>query len=377
MLKNLDELLKRATDIVKKVKENEKVCLIHHDDSDGCCSAALFFILIEKITKKTPVIFPISGIEKINERFLNNIRRIGPDFVFIFDVTANPTSFSPFKGFVLDHHYFSSIKERKEMPYLNPRIFEKDDEKVPPTSYMTYRIVRTFLPSEKIAWIAGIGITEDHRVNICKDVFEEIKREYPDLIKGRIEQSEIENSFFGELWDMVRVGRMVKGVEGAKIAVKALVECKDRPDRFINGLSRYSFALRRFYERVISETENLLKDLKRNGEFHRRERVIIYKQRKSKLRALTSYLADKIRRRYPDWIICVVNEDYTRRKAKISIRLEQSRRKENLVELLEKIKKRLPDVKGGGHKSAIGVILDINKLKDFEENFLSLIQEKN
>jgi len=374
-LKNLNDLFREVKGVLKKIKDSDKICIVHHDDADGCCSAALFSILIHNMIDDYPILFPIVGVENINKRLINRLKTLSPDYVFILDVTAEPIKLNPFKGFILDHHIFFDLEKREDMPYLNPRIFEKTDEKVPPTSCMSYRVLNDLFPTEKVAWISGIGITEDHRVELCKDVFEKIKEENPELLKiDIINQKNMEKSFFGELWDMVRSGRMVKSVEGARTAVLALIECKDRPDKFVNGLTQHSLALRRFYEKLTYETENLLRDVEKRAKFFKREKVVIYEQRRMKLRGLTSFLSDKIRQKYPDWIAYVIIKDYGGRKVKISIRLEQSKREENLVDIIEKIKEKIPNLKGGGHKTAVGAVLDSDDAIRFEEEFLNLLR---
>ncbi len=375
VLKKLNDLLKEIKEVLKEIKEKDKICLVHHDDSDGCCSAVLFSILIHKMIGDYPILFPIVGVENINKRLNNRLKTLSPDYLFALDVTAEPEKFDLFKGFVLDHHIFFGVKSRGDMPYLNPRSFEKIDEKVPPTSYMSYRILKDLFPNEKVAWIAGIGITEDHRVDLCKSVFKEVKEENPELLKvDVINQKKVEKSLFGEFCDMVRSGRMVKGSEGARTAVLALIECKNRPDKFVNGLTQHSLVLRRFYEKMIYETENLLRDVEKYGKFLKGKKVIIYEQKRIKLRGLTSYLADKIRQRYPEWISYVINKQSGGVKAKISIRLEQINRKENLVEMIEKIKQKMPNLKGGGHKSAVGVLLNSEDVIQFEKEFLALLK---
>ena len=189
-----------------------------------------------------------------------------------------------------------------------------------------------------------------------------------------INQKNIERSLFGELSDMIRSGRMIKGSEGAKTAVLALIECKDRADKLINGLTQHSLALRRFYEKLSYETQDFMGDVEVRGEFHKKEKIIIYKQKRMRIRGLTSYLADKIRQKYPSWIAYVLNEDYNKREVKISIRLEQTKRGENLVSIIEKIKEKIPSLKGGGHKSAIGVILNLDDSLEFKKEFLNSIE---
>jgi len=374
-LKNLDELLENIENILKKIKRSDKICVIHHDDSDGNTSAALFSILLHNLIDDYPLLFPIIGMENVNKKLINRLKVMNPDFVFVFDVTVEPKELNIFKGFVLDHHIFTKIKQREDMPYFNPRSFEKEDERVPPTCYMVYRVLKNLYPNEKVAWIAGIGITEDHHVDSCKDVFEDVMKESPGLLKVKeINQKNLEKSLFGELSDMVRSGRMIKGSEGAKTAVLALVECKDRPDKLINGLTQHSLALRRFYEKLSYEIQDCMRDVQMRSKFHKKEKVIIYTQKRTRIKGLTSFLADKIRQKYPSWIAYVVNEDYDRGKAKISIRLEQRKRGENLVSIIEKIKEKIPSLKGGGHKSAVGAILNLDDAIEFEKEFLSSIE---
>ncbi len=70
----------------------------------------------------------------------------------------------------------------------------------------------------------------------------------------------------------------------------------------------------------------------------------------------------------------MINKEYSGRKVKISIRLEQSKREENLVAMIEKIKEKIPNLKGGGHKTAVGVVLDSEDAIRFEEEFLNLLR---
>jgi single-stranded DNA-specific DHH superfamily exonuclease len=372
-LKNLNDLIEKMENDLKKLGEYDNVCLIHHDDGDGCSAAALFSILVSKLTGSFPILFPIRGPNNVNIKFANQIRDLNPDYVFSLDASVDPIKLSNFKGFILDHH-LTDFKDYGGMSYVNPRSFEKDDRKVTPTSYMVYKLLKKMFSDEKASWVAGIGVTEDHRVEICKDLFEEIQKDFPDLLDVKeITQLNLEKSVFGRFWDIVRSGRMVRKTEGAKTAVLALIECKDRPDRFLNGLTQHSFALLRFYSKVAYETQYSLSEVRERGEFHKDKKVIFYENRPSRISALTSFIADKIRQEYPDYIVCVVGSEWGRESKKISVRLEQTKRNENLVEILEKVKEHVPTVKGGGHKSAIGVFVSPNYYKRFIKEFLAAV----
>lgn len=370
----LEKMIEEIEVFLKELSTDDQICLLHHDDADGCTSAALFSMLIKKLTEGYPILFPIRGEGNVNKRLVGQLKTLNPDYVFVLDVSVNPKKLGIFKGFVLDHHIYDDITDKPGMKYYNSRTFEKDDERVPPVSYMTYRLLTDMFPEEKVAWISAIGITEDHRVELCSEVFEKVKEESPELFNSdEINQKEAEKSVFGQLWDMVRSGRMVKKIEGARTSVLALIEAKNRPDKFINGLTQHSFALRKFYDKVSYETEDSLVDVMRNAKFHHDKKVLIYEARKSSISALTSFISDKIRQKYPEWIVCVIGRERGDKHKKMSFRLEQSERSEDLTSILDKVKEKVPTVDGGGHKSAIGASVSPDYLNDFFREFIAAV----
>lgn len=358
---------------IEKIKSGDKICIIHHDDGDGCTSAAMLSIIVYKITGQFPYLFPVRGPNNLSKNMFSRLKTINPDFVFTLDVTIDPKKLNIFNGFILDHH-MTNIISNENMLYINPRSFEKKDEKVPPTSYMIYTLLKKLFPEEKVAWIAAIGITEDHRVNLCKDVFLEVNKEFPNFFNvKKIDQENIEKSVFGEMWDMVRSGRMMRRIDGAKIALQALIECKNDPNKFINGLTQNSYSLKKFYNNVSKEAQNILLNVKMNGKFYENKKVLIYEAQRSNINSLTSFASDKLRQMYPDWVICVIGREFGTQNKKISIRVEQSKRKIDLVSIVEKLKERIPTLKGGGHKSAVGINLPAKDVKKFFEEFLALV----
>ncbi|MBD3155688.1 MAG: hypothetical protein GF368_03465 [Candidatus Aenigmarchaeota archaeon] len=370
----LQQMIEDIEKYLEKLSSDDQVCLLHHDDADGCTSAALFSMLIKNLTDTYPILFPIRGQGNVNRRLVNQMKTLNPDYVFVLDVGVNPKRLNIFKGFVIDHHMLEDMQENPHVLFFNQRKFEKDDEKVVPVSYLTYRLLTDFFPEEKVAWIAAIGITEDHRVELCSEVFEKVKEQNLDLFPyDEINQQNAEKSVFGQLWDMIRSGRMVKKIEGARTAVLALIEAKDRPDKLINGLTQHSFALRKFYDKVKYETEDSLIDVRENAKFHHKKKVIVYEARKSSISALTSFISDKIRQQYPEWIVCVIGRERGKNYKNISVRLEQTERNEDLVGILDKVKENVPTVNGGGHKSAIGASVSPDYLDEFFREFIAAV----
>ncbi len=373
-LNNIEDMYQKIEDILKQIKKDDLVCIIHHDDADGVSSATLMSILIQELTQSYPLAFPIRGPTGINKKLLSSLKTLNPEMVIVLDMSVDPKKLNLFSGFIIDHHIFEIDERERNMLYFNPRFFEKNDEKVVPTSYMAYRIMQDLVPDKKVSWIAGIGITEDHRVEICREVFEDVKREYPDFLKTDvINQNEIEKTIFAQMWDMLRSGRMAKGSEGAKTAMLALIETKYRPDQFINGLSEHAFTLKKYYERTLYATQSLMRELKILGKFYKEKKVIVYEPKSMELGGITSFLSDKIRHEYPEWVACVVSKTARGGKAKVSIRVEQSKRNVDLVQILKTIEPKIPSMSGGGHKSAVGVNIDYKDLNRFFEEFLKSV----
>ena len=107
--KKLKQMLEEIKKILKKIKPTDGICVIHHDDADGCTSAALFSILIKNLIDDYPILFPIRGENNVSKSLIYKMKTIYPNYVFVLDVTVDPKKLNIFKGFILDHHIFNDI----------------------------------------------------------------------------------------------------------------------------------------------------------------------------------------------------------------------------------------------------------------------------
>ena len=69
----------------------------------------------------------------------------------------------------------------------------------------------------------------------------------------------------------------------------------------------------------------------------------------------------------------MIGREFGNQHKKISIRLEQSERNEDLTSILDKVKGKVLTVRGGGHKSAIGVSVSQEDLNDFFREFIGFV----
>ncbi len=58
----------------------------------------------------------------------------------------------------------------------------------------------------------------------------------------------------------------------------------------------------------------------------------------------------------------------------MSIRLEQTKRDEDLVSIIEGLKDIFPGLRGGGHKSAVGLMINKDDIDELKKEFLELIE---
>jgi single-stranded DNA-specific DHH superfamily exonuclease len=66
--KKLKKMIKYIESYLEKLSPDDQVCLLHHDDADGCTSAALFSILIKRLTGGYHILFPIRVEGNVNRR---------------------------------------------------------------------------------------------------------------------------------------------------------------------------------------------------------------------------------------------------------------------------------------------------------------------
>jgi len=100
------------------------------------------------LTGSYPILFPLRGANSINKRLLSSLKVINPELTVTLDLSIDPKKLNIFNGFILDHHIFGQDIKTSNMLYLNPRFFEKSDNKVVPTSFMIYKVLKKMFPEE-------------------------------------------------------------------------------------------------------------------------------------------------------------------------------------------------------------------------------------
>jgi len=340
-------VVKPAIKFFEDIKGN---CLIIHDyDTDGCCSAAIIARILrnKKIKYK---LFSSYHQFSINKRFLKNFDNL--IFCDIPEIDKKLIeNLKNKKILIIDHH--KPIKYKNAI-YCNPRVFKKDI--YIPTTFLTYKIAES-LKIEIPTWIAACGILADKGVKNCKEVFNKLRKER--MLKKAIYD---ENYLF----DKTKIGKITKfissltfyywknsSIVSKELAIEDSYKSFLKNKKFIKAFNFIENEKRRIFE------EFKKKRIKIND--------FIFFEFKSKIN-LKSLIATLLARRYKDKVL-LVGQKFGK-YLDVSLR-EGEKCEYDLRKLIEKMKKFIPKLVGGGHERAAAFKMNY-KQKDELLNFLKI-----
>jgi ribosomal protein S17E len=243
----------------------------------------------------------------------------------------------------IDHHI---PKGYENIVYVNPRLHNK--HAYIPVSYLCHKIYTKF--SDDMMWIAGIGVLGDHAVKNCLDLFQNIKRNYPELIGKAelIDEKLYENSLIGKLVRMVDSGRIVIGARGSLKTVEILINAKTFHDVLENK------QLKKWNEISEKEFDRIIADFWKNRKILNN---VMFYEIKSKYQ-FKSAVAGYLQQSFDDKILAVGQKE--------GIMLDVSLRRgmkvdTDLAELAMMVVGSIPGSSGGGHEAASAVRIPFNK----------------
>ena len=348
-----NELIERtigpAVEFMKKIEAKGKVVIIHDDDCDGVCSAAVTGLLIKRIFDYIPKMLSTEWNVSLTEKVVAQVLKEKPTHLIFVDTPELSKTFvaklkKHMKILIIDHH----VPEKYSgVVYCNPRAYEAG--LYLPASYITYKIFEKMVESKDVMWISAVGVLGDYGVRNCKDLFEELKLLSPELIGDAELNNEIlyENSVVGLLTKIVDSGRVVAGKNGAEFVSKTLFKVKDYHE-ILDGLTGESKTLLKWNDTARKEFERLKKDFKKSSKPIWGN--VLFYEFDSKLR-LKSTLATSVGKSYGNKIVVIGQRsgkyfDISLRKGK-NVKVD-------LAMLVKRACKNIPDSLGGGHPEASG-----------------------
>jgi single-stranded DNA-specific DHH superfamily exonuclease len=356
-----------AIEHIKKIKATDRVVIFHHNDCDGCCSAAVMGILMKKLFGATPRLVPADVEEEtLDFRAIEKTCR-GYQHLIVLDFPAFKISDMPEKGdgisvLVLDHH---PVRPMPNVTYCNPRLF--DAAAYIPVSYLAYQIYKNLIGGADACacWIAAAGTLGDYDISLCTDLFNELKGIHPELI-GNFELSGgvlYEESLLGKIVKIIDSCRAVGGSTGVELVTRFLVAARDYR-QLVDGTTPEAKEMLAFFERSESEIKRMVDDFKVNA---RRIGRIVFYEVVSPLK-LKSTLATRIQRHSDSEVIVLAQKSggiYN-----ISLR-RGPKSKVDLNSLIGRGVSNIPNSRGGGHEAAAGGTIPAGFLDTFLENLLA------
>lgn len=234
------EDLSRAAELLKKVAN--RVMLIHHDDADGVCSAAIALSGLRGINIEPSIVC----IEKAHPAILSKIHALDYDTFIYVDIGSGAAEMiekvcNDELIIILDHHDPTKVS-KPNILNLNPELYGYSGEKDVSGSTATYLFFDKLSNVKGIAWAAIVGSSE---LGVALRSLNRIPLE--DAMKvGDVEIKEHGGKEryiikpFSESWD--RVSTMLTVLAsvgyysgGPMIAVRACIE-RSIPEDLVNKL---------------------------------------------------------------------------------------------------------------------------------------------
>lgn len=329
-----------------KLKSTVRPLFFFDDDCDGVSS----YLQLRRLVSDGKGVI-VKGRPILEEKYVRQVNEYQPDRVFILDKPMVEQGFLDkvsVEKLWLDHH---PVQDNKNVSYFNPQIIDKNDNR--PTSYWAYKIAN--LDGKGSLWLAAMGIVSDWDLSLI----DEFKKEYPDLVSGKIDKPEnvLFNSKLGELIKIVNFN--LKGqVQDVLKSIDALSKVKD-PYEILEAKTPQGKYLYKKYKYINESFESHKKAVDvQDGE------MLIFKYKDSYM-SITSDLANELLYENPGKIIIVGRE----RDNEIMMSIRSSNK--NISESVEYAAENVGGY-GGGHTHACGACIN----KDYFDYFLETLKEK-
>jgi single-stranded DNA-specific DHH superfamily exonuclease len=350
--KSLSELYNKAESFLKKIKPIDEVVIVYHKDVDGLCSAVLLSKLIQKITRKEPVIIPRKGAGvTIDENTKREILSFEPSVIITLDLQVDTDykkvielqKISKAKLMIIDHHPIVH-HFKKPILQINPRLYFKDIYL--PTSYLIYKIAELFIPTKNLAWIAALGVIGDRGEKNCKELLEKINKKTKRIL------------YKADL--LLSSARSVEKEKSYEFVKNLLKNSKD-PKEIVKNKK-----LIKLKEIVDKEIKKLIEEFKRKKEKINKDVFFFCFRSKFDVgSALSKYLLDS----YPSKTIILAQKKSKEMKIYA---------KSYKIDVAKLLKKTLEGIGiAGGHPVAAGGDADIKNFEKFKRNLKIFFKQKS
>lgn len=325
---------------IKSIKENDKVGVFTHNDTDGITSALFFKEMIKRDLDFLKVKSHGRGLwENIKE----TIKKKDLTRIFIFDLSVDDIQMPDFELLMknkniiyLDHHPISPKAEKIE------NVIRVDSNTG--VGFLLFQIgAKNNLINFEEWKSVGIGCGIAEHSFRDEENFQYMKKAYPDINKENIFESEP-----GEIANKISSALIYYSEEKEKV---------------------YEFLIKKDFKSIEKASVEIKKEIKRClDEFkekatHYKEKDIYFYHTECKFK-VSSMLSSIIAKKYPDSII--LNSKFDEEYVKVSARNFNAN--QNVRNLLANLLKNLEGSSTGGHTCAAGGRFYKKDFKKFKEN---------
>lgn len=344
---------------MKEIKEHlqraQNPIFLYDNDADGLCS----FLLLRRFLGRGKGV-AIRSYPDLNLQYAEKVKELKGDYVFILDKPLTSRAFVEELGTMhipivwIDHHSVSLDTFSNEFSHVhtyNPARNEGKEKSDEPVTYWAYELTKR----KEDMWIAIMGCIADH---FMPPFAEEFGKKYPEL------WGKVKVPF--DVYYKTEIGKIARALNfGIKDSTSHIVELQE-------------FLIKcKGPEEVFSEVEG-------NGSFRKRYEEIRKKYKSFMLKAqecldgkvlffsyggdmsISADLANELYYNNPGIYVAVAYVKGT--IANISMRGKGVR---NILEL---IKKEIPEAIGGGHDDAVGSRVKSEYLPKFKELLVKAVE---
>ncbi|MBI5332332.1 MAG: DHH family phosphoesterase [Candidatus Aenigmarchaeota archaeon] len=343
----MDELIKKAADFLKRIKQKDGIIIVFNNDLDGMCSCVMIKKYLSKIGNNPYIISQPMPPDK------NLIRRMQSGIsnkVIFLDMAIDQSTVlvKKIKGMgellIIDHHLVSQNLNSRGIVHCNPRI--KTPGIYQSTSYVVHKILGELENTEELDWIAALGAIADYDLSSSQDLVKKIQKRYD----------------IGKLHKIVAILASLKATRTmtCEKTVDALMAIKE-PE---NILETEEFI--RSYQEIENEKQGVMINTQSDTKVNCN--IVLY-EIKSKYN-IRSEISTRLAEKYKDKIVIV----YEKIGKKINASVRCQTRKFNVDSALKKASANL-NASAGGHEAAGGITIDEKDWSQFIDNLLALVNQ--
>ncbi|MFA5333424.1 MAG: DHH family phosphoesterase [Candidatus Nanoarchaeia archaeon] len=342
----------------------KKISLVFDLDTDGVCSAKIVFEAVNRMQKEVSDFFPSASGNLNDDSLINGLKNAEPDLIIVVDDEVRKDCLIV-KNFdcnilVIDHHSIQDLPSGKNIHYFNPKI-EGNLSYIPASKYC-FDLFSKIVDISDLDWVSAVGIISDsgaiHHKEFLKKVFEKYSQEIKE------DTDYLSDSFFGYLGDIINTGKIVKGNDGALMALRVLKDSSTPKDFLQNA-----YELRQLCDDVNSYLKEISLDFESRKEFY--ENLDLYFYTFNPKYKIGSVLSTIVSFKHPDKTVVI----FSKKSKIVSI---SYRRQDKLVDMNQLARQSIKGLKsagGGGHVPAAGGHVQAKDLNILKRNIITTLKK--